>query len=577
MDEYILLNYFTKIGKSFYESKDFNSDLDFTAISRFGIGILSCFMVANKVEISTKKEGCEAIRFSIKSLYSYFVTQLENKHRNVEFFPSLDKKEKQKYRKDIGTSLALQIDFNMINYWFELEEELEKHIFYSPIEIKYKDKKIGTVLEDLDKNPWASEKNIVELTEVDDRGFKDFFELNTIKERVKLQITPIDLSQYSITKKIKGQMVLIEVLFDLSKFNDNYKREVRIEKGFSFNNNSLELRLNKTNIEIIESTESFTIELSNYREFKLFEILQESKVGYNGIFIAKDFSDSLRDKLASGFDSSTFALSYIYLSNEFRPALDLSRSKGVEFDYKTILTVNLMMSKFITANDIVSNTFDCSLVRNRFSKGITYNQIINDNKLLDSNLEEWKNEKIFLVDQSIYVTFNEIKKIDKETKVLNYPRLDHFSVDYIYKSHTRKIFVLILISLFTKGYVDKKGNFIIEKTLDKVGLINNEKYFQVGFFSRYEEEISRKLQLEHNHVPYSVNIRHNFSQWLLKNAEKLDKKYKGIFEDIKSQFIHKHHVDNEKFIKLKSLLQLLQKLDPNFIDNKVIRSIEDLD
>jgi histidine kinase/DNA gyrase B/HSP90-like ATPase len=135
MDEYVLLNYFTKIGKSFYESRDFNSNLGFKAISRFGIGILSCFMVADRLEISTKKENAEAIRVSIQSLHSFFVTQLESEHRDVKPFPSKNENS-QKYRNGIGTSIAIKIDFNKVNRWFNIKEELAKHIFYSPIAIK---------------------------------------------------------------------------------------------------------------------------------------------------------------------------------------------------------------------------------------------------------------------------------------------------------------------------------------------------------------------------------------------------------------------------------------------------------
>ena len=55
MDEYIIKNYLSLIGKSYYNSNDFyDLGLNMDSISRFGIGILSCFSVADKVEIETK-------------------------------------------------------------------------------------------------------------------------------------------------------------------------------------------------------------------------------------------------------------------------------------------------------------------------------------------------------------------------------------------------------------------------------------------------------------------------------------------------------------------------------------------
>lgn len=52
MDQYIIDNYYSKVGTSFYKSTDFytlksETKADFTPTSRFGIGILSCFMVAD--------------------------------------------------------------------------------------------------------------------------------------------------------------------------------------------------------------------------------------------------------------------------------------------------------------------------------------------------------------------------------------------------------------------------------------------------------------------------------------------------------------------------------------------------
>lgn len=47
-------NYVTKIGSSYYRSKEFQSELiDYSPISNFGIGILSCFMVSNSIHIDS--------------------------------------------------------------------------------------------------------------------------------------------------------------------------------------------------------------------------------------------------------------------------------------------------------------------------------------------------------------------------------------------------------------------------------------------------------------------------------------------------------------------------------------------
>ncbi len=60
MDQYIIDNYYSRIGSSFYKSTDFynlqsQTNADFIPTSRFGIGILSCFMVADTILVDTRK------------------------------------------------------------------------------------------------------------------------------------------------------------------------------------------------------------------------------------------------------------------------------------------------------------------------------------------------------------------------------------------------------------------------------------------------------------------------------------------------------------------------------------------
>lgn len=57
MDDYIVRNYLAVAGVSYYQSDDFRRQgLNMDPISRFGIGILSCFMVADRIEIETCRE-----------------------------------------------------------------------------------------------------------------------------------------------------------------------------------------------------------------------------------------------------------------------------------------------------------------------------------------------------------------------------------------------------------------------------------------------------------------------------------------------------------------------------------------
>ena len=57
MDEHVIRNYFSVAGVSYYRSLEFERQhLSFEPVSRFGVGILSCFMVAESLELRTYRD-----------------------------------------------------------------------------------------------------------------------------------------------------------------------------------------------------------------------------------------------------------------------------------------------------------------------------------------------------------------------------------------------------------------------------------------------------------------------------------------------------------------------------------------
>lgn len=81
MDEYIIRNYFSVAGKSYYKSKDFEKlGIKLDPISKFGIGVLSCFMVADSLEIITTRESylsknATTLKLNIDSVNTQFKVQ----------------------------------------------------------------------------------------------------------------------------------------------------------------------------------------------------------------------------------------------------------------------------------------------------------------------------------------------------------------------------------------------------------------------------------------------------------------------------------------------------------------------
>lgn len=83
MNQHIIDNFYTNVGCSYYSSREFNELItslksSFTPISRFGIGILSCFMVCDSMEVTTRRikdkfECDDALHISIEGYESLFV------------------------------------------------------------------------------------------------------------------------------------------------------------------------------------------------------------------------------------------------------------------------------------------------------------------------------------------------------------------------------------------------------------------------------------------------------------------------------------------------------------------------
>ena len=64
-------SFFSRKGQSFYVSKDLScltQGKAFDPISKFGIGVLSAFLIADKMVIETKKQGCSPCKFTIANL-----------------------------------------------------------------------------------------------------------------------------------------------------------------------------------------------------------------------------------------------------------------------------------------------------------------------------------------------------------------------------------------------------------------------------------------------------------------------------------------------------------------------------
>lgn len=89
MDQHIIDSYYSKVGSSFYKSSEFfdlksQAKASFTPTSRFGIGILSCFMIADTLAVDTRRvygphESSKPLNLTIEGQESIFWIQPGNR------------------------------------------------------------------------------------------------------------------------------------------------------------------------------------------------------------------------------------------------------------------------------------------------------------------------------------------------------------------------------------------------------------------------------------------------------------------------------------------------------------------
>ena len=152
MDENIILNYLLKIGKSYYTSYEFKKlkenfyDKSYTPISRFGIGILSCFMSDpnTTVAISTRRyvdsgENPHAVRMDITGLYGYYYLTDEKVSRICKPMPHPDDETDRGYRgvEEYGTTVCVRVNLYQLGDYLSFLEIVEKYVHFPDIKIEY--------------------------------------------------------------------------------------------------------------------------------------------------------------------------------------------------------------------------------------------------------------------------------------------------------------------------------------------------------------------------------------------------------------------------------------------------------
>nr|WP_320161584.1 ATP-binding protein [uncultured Methanoregula sp.] len=145
MDKYIIKNYFSIAGKSYYRSSDFEKlGLKIDPISKYGIGILSCFHVANKIEINTYKDPntvseCDPLEIIIPDISRQFRIEKKKKAHDtrigtkIKIFVSASKiKKKNQDFSQLNVTHYLKKIAGFVEFPIFINENLERTVVLHP-------------------------------------------------------------------------------------------------------------------------------------------------------------------------------------------------------------------------------------------------------------------------------------------------------------------------------------------------------------------------------------------------------------------------------------------------------------
>lgn len=242
----IIEKHLLKKGRSYYNSDAFKLeklairekvDTDFVPISRFGIGLLSCFITGDKIEISTlhKDEIKNAYRLSVEGRNGFFMLQAKKDHDQPAPMPAENKAE-EGYRSQPGTSIAVRIGTNKEFEGFNMKTELERFLMAPPVVVKHDGIAIGGDFDELLKKPWATAKSF-DLNEEFVQRVRALTGM-PFKSGIKISLLPISITQDALSPNIKGQLLVTYI--DLPK--DTFDKNENIRLSLDSTNKKIEIK-----------------------------------------------------------------------------------------------------------------------------------------------------------------------------------------------------------------------------------------------------------------------------------------------------------------------------------------------
>ncbi len=558
MDENIIEKYFLKAGRSYYDSDDFRRDKknsskksNYKPISRFGIGILSCFLSDsdNKLEVSTKRysNGSKAIRLSVTGLNGlYKLATTEQDRSDWQKMPVQKGENEECFRTEPGTTICVGMNLFSLGDYRSIKEVVDKYVQFPDMKVEYNG------IEGSDTYPTKDDflKAIAELKKehgdtcpivckypIPDEKYeklkKHYPELNweSVPE-LELKYYPLDnytsgdnlcglaVRVYVDTKSIRGsysyayQTYEIELRED-SRFRSNGNIHVFFRVGTSgkLRNKIEELRL-KYGSKIIKAVEEYgrfdsgididfslsdLSELLSDSENALLKYIFRKSIGigattsYNGVFADRKY-DYHGDP----------TIVYI-LRGSYAPEVNVARDS----------ITNLPIEAAVEF-DIINDTIEYRTIEKYYSSDYHFKSERELSDLVKKH-PEWESRIVIEDHDENEKAVSEITKGDS----LRFTSFDTYSL-------IDNIAIAFLKEKYSLSYSVEQHRIFIEDK-EENGLDTSD--FPVRIFFNFWDNSNLLGMIS----KYRINVyspEHRFSRWLIENRKSLEKELPIVYKKI---------------------------------------------
>lgn len=571
MTKEIVENYFLKIGRSYYTSDTFKKDKicygadpNYTPISRFGIGILSCFMGgkdSNWVEVSTKRFAADgqrpsALRLSMHGMNGYYYLASQREGHCPEPMKGVTEPEKRPYLQQPGTVIAVCTNLYQTGKYVGFKEIIDRYVVYPPVPIHYDgpegsydyatQEKFMEVVHGIHPSDDLSEQGVLEFPATEEQMQELYEKMPGLHfdKPPKIILKCIPLDRYTKSPYLSGAIVCARVVgqhdvFSMQVAEENLEVDVHMSMDWDGIGKSLEIiihpnirKRDRKNVNLppewgwLEKSYKIPVchlfDVSWYTSYfcdVCIRIDMDCLTAHNGIWCG-----SCRDFI---HDREMSLVSIVLLADQYRPRMGISRSE--------ILEISLEMAcEFALIQE--------ALKREGFDMGNRLDLVMKDEPGLipTSSYKSILQKRPDFVERLLIDT-EEGPYGDENLKLLvaqhNQPRvaLKNLAQEYFCSHDMQYQLKLAYLKHYYDLSVSINDNLgeseicIREKIGEKKKL--NDEIFPPSLFLYPEKECKYLTQSKYERR-YFCNAEHRLSRFLLENANLLKQRAPGILKEM---------------------------------------------